>query len=298
MTEALSRRGLGWALAIAGPAGAACLGLLLTPLLDHYVAGPFLLAIAGAALLGGLGPGLLAVAVSAVAVNYWFFPRPDRLGFAGEPDLVAQAVFWAVALLVAAVCAWSRAVRLRAESEADRLGADVQAMRSRLTPELPPPALQQETRQAERESRPRPTTESQPTALVATDDSEARLLACHTLESAGFRWLSACDATEALELVDRYGFAVEVAVIEVLLPDMRGESLADRLIGRHANIAILYTSNVPYEELVTRGLLQPHEALLVRPFSADQLLNAVDEVESRRSDSEAQDAVVVSSVDR
>lgn len=298
MAGSLSRGGLGWALAIAGPAAAAGLGLLLAPLLDHYVAGPFLLAIAGAALVGGLGPGLLAVAASAVALNYWFFPPPHRLGFASEADLVAQGVFWAVALLVAAVCAWSRAVRLRAESEADRLNADVQAMRSQLTSDEPPaPAPQREPRRLELEPGVRPT-QPQPTALVATDDPEARQLACHTLESAGFRWLSACDGTEALELVERYGFAVEVAVIEVLLPDMRGESLAERLIGRQAGIAILYTSNVPYEELVTRGLLQPHEAFLLRPFSADQLLTAVSEVESGRSDPEPQDVLVVSSASR
>ena len=232
MAEPSSGRALGWVLAILGPAGAAGLGLLLGPVLEPHVLPPFLLAIAGAALAGGLGPGLFAAVLSAVGVNYWFFPPPDRLGFVSQPDLVAQLVFWSVALLVATLCAWSRAWRLRAENEAEALSsekqvarAEVAALESALMAARgePGPA---EGGEGETAGGPRPraidlTTSGERTALVADDDVENRQLACHALESAGFRWLSACDGIEALELIDRYDFPVEIAVIEVLLPDMR-----------------------------------------------------------------------------
>jgi CheY-like chemotaxis protein len=300
MANPASGRTLGWVLAVLGPAGVAGLGLLLAPTLDAHVLAPFVLAIAGASLVGGLGPGLFAAAASALAVNYWFFPPSGRLGFASDTDLAAQLLFWAVALLVAALSAWSRASRLRAESEAERLGAEVHTMTSRLIPnEQPRP----EAGQAGPKPTIRRTAHLQPTALVAIDDPEARQLACHALESSGLRWLSACDATEALELANRYDFPVELAVIDVLLPDMRGESLAERLRGRHAKISVLYTSNVPHDELVRRGLLQAGEPLLAQPFTADRLLDAVRDLAVGRHDPELKaaeqpDALVVSDVDR
>jgi CheY-like chemotaxis protein len=287
----------GWVLAIVGPAAAVGLGLVLVPVLGPQVLGPFFLAVAVASLVGGLGPGLFAVLGSAVAANYWFFPPDESLGFASESDLVVQILFWAVAVLVAALCAWSRARRLRAENEAEGLSAEMEALRARLMASATP-ALAPAARPARAESRPkvqRPVRD-QPTALVATDDAEARQLACHALESVGFRWLSACDATEALELVDRYDFSVELAVIDVLLPDMRGESLAERLIGRYANIGVLYASNVPHDELVSRGLLPAHAPLLSQPFTADQLLAAVREYTPDRA--EPQEVLAASSGDR
>jgi len=297
MEQPSSSSALGWLLAILGPAGAAGLPFLLRPSLDPHVLPPFLLAIAGAALVGGLWPGLVAAVLSAVAVNYWFFPPPDLLGFTSQADLVAQLVFWASSLLIAALCAWSRASRLRAENEAAALGSEKQAARAELAglesalaearaETARARAAQQESArtgaararaQAEEERLAALERAARPehTALVADDDAEARQLACHALESAGFRWLSACDGTEALELLERYDFPIEVAVIEVLLPDMRGESLADRLLTRHPGIAVLYTSTVPNEELVSRGLLRPHEPLVAKPFTAEQLLGAL-----------------------
>jgi CheY-like chemotaxis protein len=282
--------------------------LLLGPVLEPHVLPPFLLAIAGAALVGGLGPGLFAAVLSAVGVNYWFFPPPDRLGFASQADLVAQLVFWSVALLVAALCAWSRAWRLRAQNEAEALNSEKQVTRAEVValesalaargePE-PAEAGRGETAPAPRSREIDRTSSAERTALVADDDVENRQLACHALESAGFRWLSACDGIEALELIDRYDFPVEIAVIEVLLPDMRGESLAERLIGRHAGLAVLYTSTVPHEELIRRGLLRAHEPLLGKPFTADQLMSAVRGLGRSEMDLEPSGALAVSGGER
>jgi CheY-like chemotaxis protein len=312
-SESPSGRGLGWALALLGPAAAAGLGLLLGPLLSGPVLPPFLVAIAGAALVGGLGPGLFAALLSGLAVNYWFFAPPDRLGFATETDLLAQLVFWASSLLTAALCAWSRAWRLRAENEAGALGAEKQADRAELARkqlQLDRGALEEAGReqtarqravleeavrqQAARERAAlEEVTRRERTALVTDDDADARQLACHALESAGFRWLSACDGTEALELLDRYDFPIELALIEAALPDMSGESLADRLTTRHPAMAVLFTSSSLAEELMELGLLRPGEPLVRKPFTADGLLRTVRAITGQASSLEPTDALAV-----
>lgn len=274
---------------------------------------PFLVAIAGAALLGGLGPGLFAALLSGLAVNYWFFAPPDHLGFATETDLLAQLVFWASSLLTAALCAWSRAWRLRAENEAGALVAEKQADRAelaRMQLELDRGALEaagreQTARQralledAVREQAAREraaleeVTRRERSALVADDDAEARQLACHALESAGFRWLSACDGTEALELLDRYDFPIELALIEAALPDMSGESLADRLTTRHPGMAVVFTSSSLAEELMEQGLLRLGEPLVRKPFTADGLLRTVRAITGQAPSLESADALAV-----
>jgi len=315
-------RGLGWALAVVGPVAAAGLGLLLGPELQAHVSPPFLLAIAAAAAVGGLAPGIVAAVLSAFAVNYWFFPPPERLGFNGQSDLVAQLLFWASSLLTASICAWSRAWRLRAEGEAGALAAEAQGHRAemaRMQLALDRAALEEATREqsarelAEREratveqavrdqmERERAALEAigpERTALVADDDAYGRQTACHALESAGFRWLSACDGTEALELLDRYDFPITVAVIEAALPDMTGELLAERLKARHPGIAILYSSLSFAEELVEQGLLQPGEVLVRKPFTADGLLRVVGAITDQAPSSEQPDTVAASPDER
>jgi len=292
-----SGRWIGWGLAIVGPAGAAGLGLLLLPILGPHILALFLLVIAVASLVGGLGPGLFAVAASGVAVNYWFFPPSHGFGFTDQPDFVAQLIFWAAGLLIGAVCAWSRARRLQAEGETERVSAELQALRVRFT--LIDPKTKESRIPVRNEPGPRIPAEilPQPTGLVASDDPEARQLACHALESIGYRWLSACDATEALELVDRYDLPVDVALIDVLLPDMMGESLAERLIARHVNTTVLYTSNVSYDELVSRGLLPLGKSLLPQPFTPEQMVSAVRDLVAGRTDTLPAEALVGSSGD-
>ena len=313
-SEAPSGRGLGWALALFGPAAAAGLGLLLGPLLAAPALPPFLVAIAGVALVGGLGPGLFAALLSSLAVNYWFFPPSDRLGFVTETDLLAQLIFWASSVLTAALCASSRVWRLRADNEAGALAAEKQADRAELAQmqlELDRAALENAVRkrsareqavleaavqqQAARERAAlEEVTRRERTALVADDDADARQLACHALESAGFRWLSACDGTEALELLDRYDFPIELALIEAALPDMSGQSVAVSLRDRHLGIAVVYTSASLAEELVELGLLRPGEPLVAKPFTADGLLRTVRAITEQTPDPEPADALAVS----
>jgi CheY-like chemotaxis protein len=312
-------RGLGWGLALLGPAAATGLGLLLAPLPEPPLLPPFLVAIAAAAVVGGVGPGLFAVLLSGLAVNYWFFPPAQSLGFASQADVIAQLVFWASSLLVVALCAWSRLWRLRAEAVVGALGAATRAnqeqmahMRLALDRAALDEAVREQTarertaladaareeRRREEESLARREATRERTVLVADDDADARQLACHVLESAGFRWLSACDGTEALELLDRYDFPVEVGLLEAVLPDMSGQSLADQVAARYPSVAVLYTSAALSEELVEQGLLRPGDPLVRKPFTAEGLLRAVRAMSERLGAPMASNGVAASRQER
>jgi PAS domain S-box-containing protein len=93
---------LRYGLAVVATAVAVTLGLLLRPLIHPSVLSPFLLAVAVAALYGGIGPGVVASLLSVAALSYWFFPPLHALGIATSADTARVLLF----LVVAAVITW------------------------------------------------------------------------------------------------------------------------------------------------------------------------------------------------
>ncbi|WP_426706278.1 DUF4118 domain-containing protein [Corynebacterium auriscanis] len=119
-----ARRGAGWALAILGPI---LLTLFMTPF-DHQegALGSILLGYLTiavfAALAGGFGPAIVAVALGSVLAN-WFFTHPYRTLTVTEPaNLVQIILFFVISVAVAVVV--DIAERRRAESNR-RLGQAV-----------------------------------------------------------------------------------------------------------------------------------------------------------------------------
>ncbi|MGW2703885.1 DUF4118 domain-containing protein [Streptomyces sp. NPDC001340] len=113
----------GWVVGVLGP-------LLLTFALTHIDVGPnltnnvllFLTLTVGAALLGGLRPALASAAVGSLLLNWYFTPPVHTWTIADPENIVAIAVFFAVAVAVASVVDLAarrthQAARLRAESE-------------------------------------------------------------------------------------------------------------------------------------------------------------------------------------
>ncbi|MFC9226715.1 ATP-binding protein [Streptomyces hygroscopicus] len=124
-----SRLIAGWAVGVAGPV---LLTLLLagTGVTLATEAGPgfanevllFLFLNVLAALLGGMVPALASAAVGSLLLNYYFTPPTHTLTIADPENIVAIAIFVAVAVSVASVVDLAarrthQAARLRAESE-------------------------------------------------------------------------------------------------------------------------------------------------------------------------------------
>ncbi|MFF2652720.1 DUF4118 domain-containing protein [Streptomyces sp. NPDC058045] len=118
-----SRTLAGWFTGIAGPA---LLALLLANVeADLGLANDMLLFLSltvAAALLGGMAPALASAVVGSLLLNWFFTPPQHRVTIADPKNIVALAVFMAVALAVASVVDLAarrthQAARLRAESE-------------------------------------------------------------------------------------------------------------------------------------------------------------------------------------
>lgn len=117
------RRLSGYALALVG---ATCLVVVLVPVRDHLGLASdallFMLLVVGAALIGGLGPALLAGAMSAALLNFFFTEPFHTFRVHEDTDVVAVLVFAAISVMVSWVvdlaARRASAVREAAELEA------------------------------------------------------------------------------------------------------------------------------------------------------------------------------------
>jgi diguanylate cyclase (GGDEF)-like protein len=110
-----------YGLAVALSVLALVLMLLLRPLMEHSVFFLFLAAVAVSAIYGGLGPGLMATALSALASNY-FFLRPYGELFSGPEVALRLTIFLSTGIIIS----WLAESRKRAEEHLRERNEDLQ----------------------------------------------------------------------------------------------------------------------------------------------------------------------------
>ncbi|MGH3933391.1 MAG: DUF4118 domain-containing protein [Pseudonocardiaceae bacterium] len=122
-----ARKVTGWAMALVLPGLATALGMVGRELFDLSTdVVLFFLAIVGVALIGGLGPALLAAAASGLLLNYFFTPPIYSLTIAEPKNIVTVLTMVLVAVMVALVVdgAARRSVQAaRARTEATLLSS-------------------------------------------------------------------------------------------------------------------------------------------------------------------------------
>jgi two-component system, OmpR family, sensor histidine kinase KdpD len=145
----LARRGLGWVLAVALPLAATGLGVglrLLLGLSTDVVA--YFLATVVVALVGGLGPALVAAVLGGILLNFFLTPPFYSFSIADVENVIAVAAMILVAVLVALVV--DRAARRAQQAARARAEGALLASFARtvLTRTDPLPRLLQKVREA------------------------------------------------------------------------------------------------------------------------------------------------------
>jgi PAS domain S-box-containing protein len=113
--------------------------------------------------------------------------------------------------------------------------------------------------------------------LIVEDEEQVRKVAARALTEAGYRVLEAANGREALEQVARAPAPVRLVLTDVVMPEMSGRELAERLAQLLPGTPVLFTSGYTDGEIFRRGLLAPQADLLDKPFSPDAVVRAVRE---------------------
>src|SRR6185295_2167092 len=80
------------------------------------------------------------------------------------------------------------------------------------------------------------------TILLAEDEEAVRRFAAEALEAKGYRVLKAGNGREAMALLESGTEKVQLVLTDVVMPDMGGGELADRIKRSHPDLPVLYMS--------------------------------------------------------
>ena len=109
--------------------------------------------------------------------------------------------------------------------------------------------------------------------ILVVDDQPATLKVAYSLlESFGYRVLAAGNAQEAIILFRRHQNQIRLMLTDVVMPEVTGPQLAERLLRMKPDLRVVYMSGYPNDELAQQGV-----AFLPKPFNPAGLSKAVRE---------------------
>ena len=127
------------------------------------------------------------------------------------------------------------------------------------------------------------------TILLVEDAPRVRAVVREILEMQGYEVIEARQGAEALALAAAHEGPIHLLITDVVMPEMSGRELAQRLVPLRPEMNVLYISGYTDDAIVRHGVLEAGMALLPKPFTPDALAAKVREIldTPRRSPAEA-----------
>jgi len=113
------------------------------------------------------------------------------------------------------------------------------------------------------------------TLLLVEDDDAVRTVAGKILQGAGYRVLMASGWREAEALARAHGAEIALLMTDVVMPEVGGRELADRLTALLPGLRVLFTSGYTDDAIVHRGILREGARLLSKPYTPSSLTRKV-----------------------
>ena len=113
------------------------------------------------------------------------------------------------------------------------------------------------------------------TILVVEDEPQIRRLALECLQGCGYTVLISANGLEAIELMEDPTKSIDLVVTDVVMPQMSGKELADRIAIIKPETKVLFMSGYTNDAVVNHGILQAGTWYLQKPFALDALARQV-----------------------
>ena len=132
-----------------------------------------------------------------------------------------------------------------------------------------PPVASRNAEPAEAE----PVSGGKETILLAEDHEGLRELVCESLESLGYSVLAACDGEEAIELFRRNSGKVDLLILDVIMPRMRGPDAYKRIRELRGFIPVLFCTGYNSDSAQVE-IISGHP-VLQKPYQTRELARTV-----------------------
>ncbi|MBI4419125.1 MAG: response regulator, partial [Ignavibacteriales bacterium] len=140
-----------------------------------------------------------------------------------------------------------------------------------------PAVRKQETAKAEKEIQVLPPGRGE-TILVAEDESALREITKETLESFGYRVLTAGDGAEAVSIYVQNKDTISLVLCDITMPIMDGPSAIRALIKTNPSVKVIVVSGHTEGEKLKEDLSPNVRNFIAKPYVVETLLKTIDKV--------------------
>jgi signal transduction histidine kinase len=123
----------------------------------------------------------------------------------------------------------------------------------------------------------KPAMRGQETILLAEDEPAMLELITIQLQTQGYTVLGACTPGEVIRLAEEHTGEIDLLITDVVMPEMNGRQLAEKLRSRHPGLKCMFTSGYTADVIAHHGVLEEGVYFMQKPFSRDDLAAKVRE---------------------
>ena len=123
------------------------------------------------------------------------------------------------------------------------------------------------------------------TILLVEDEARVRKLIADVLTARGYTVLEATRGEEAMRFCKTHDGPIDLAVVDVVMPELSGPDLVRQIAPLRPDIRLLYISGYTDEAIVRHGIPESGVPFLQKPFLPDALARKVREVLDSRGNS-------------
>lgn len=116
------------------------------------------------------------------------------------------------------------------------------------------------------------------TVLLTEDEPSIREFVSDILEEYGYNVITAENGVESLELSKKYNDKIDLLFTDVIMPNMNGQELSEKIKEFHPNIKVLFMSGYTESTAIQKGVLESKSGFLQKPFTANGLIKKVRDI--------------------
>ena len=116
------------------------------------------------------------------------------------------------------------------------------------------------------------------TLLVVEDEDAVRAIVRRALGSQGYTILEASRGAEAIRVAGTHAGSIHLLVTDVVMPEMGGRELSERLVRTRPGLKVLYLSGYTDDAVVRHGVLESQSHFLQKPFTPGKLAAKIRQV--------------------
>jgi two-component system cell cycle sensor histidine kinase/response regulator CckA len=115
------------------------------------------------------------------------------------------------------------------------------------------------------------------TVLLVEDDATVRGVTRRLLERQGYHVLEAASSVAAIDIAALFGGDIHLLLIDLVMPDLAGRIVAERVRALRPGVRILYMSGFGDSTVELETVTHPGLAFIAKPFSSASLKAKVRE---------------------